>query len=282
MRGRSTAGGVLGGGSAGQGSTAEGGRVALADADHWGLGVCCCRCWPAAPTTFKALATHCVLGGGHLAGLDALPAAALQQLAVVVPATEGAPAIVRLRPCLTAPPPFSNFSSAAGSTSTSSSSTALCAAPLCPATCRPGGSGRTPTQTGWWATSRRSPPHWSACPRWTQVGTAAEGGRGPGAWMASRGRVEGAGARGGQLQGGMQACARCSSGVWPGSGHAGATQQGGWRLTGGGVALCCAGGFGPKLESWAFALDRDGLAAVSEDAVFQTRTCKLCKCARWC
>lgn len=38
-----------------------------------------------------------------------------------------------------------------------------------------------------------------------------------------------------------------------------------------------AGGFGPKLESWAFALDQDGLAALVEDSVFQTRTCKLCK-----
>ena len=38
-----------------------------------------------------------------------------------------------------------------------------------------------------------------------------------------------------------------------------------------------AGGFGPKLESWAFALDKAGLEALMEDAVFQTRTCKLCK-----
>lgn len=37
------------------------------------------------------------------------------------------------------------------------------------------------------------------------------------------------------------------------------------------------GGFGPKLESWAFAIDQEGLEAAIEDGVFYTRTCKLCE-----
>ena len=38
-----------------------------------------------------------------------------------------------------------------------------------------------------------------------------------------------------------------------------------------------AGGYGPKLESWAFAVDREGLGVLLEEAVFELRTCKLCK-----
>ncbi len=36
------------------------------------------------------------------------------------------------------------------------------------------------------------------------------------------------------------------------------------------------GGFGPKLESWAFGVDQDGLEALLREGVFQLRTCKLC------
>ncbi|KIZ07406.1 hypothetical protein MNEG_0542 [Monoraphidium neglectum] len=48
-----------------------------------------------------------------------------------------------------------------------------------------------------------------------------------------------------------------------------------------GSSLVClpeadAGGPGPRLESWAFALDQDGLGAALEAGVFVTRTCKLC------
>lgn len=39
-----------------------------------------------------------------------------------------------------------------------------------------------------------------------------------------------------------------------------------------------AGGYGPKLESWAFAADRDGLDALLQEDLFQVRQCKLCKC----
>lgn len=37
-----------------------------------------------------------------------------------------------------------------------------------------------------------------------------------------------------------------------------------------------AGGYGPKLESWAFAVDQDGLEALLREGVFHLRTCKLC------
>lgn len=37
------------------------------------------------------------------------------------------------------------------------------------------------------------------------------------------------------------------------------------------------GGFGPKLESWAFGVDQAGLAALVNETVFAMRTCKLCK-----
>ena len=37
-----------------------------------------------------------------------------------------------------------------------------------------------------------------------------------------------------------------------------------------------AGGYGPKLESWAFGVDQDGLEALVREGVFQLRTCKLC------
>ena len=37
-----------------------------------------------------------------------------------------------------------------------------------------------------------------------------------------------------------------------------------------------AGGYGPKLESWAFGVDQDGLEALLREGVFQLRTCKLC------
>ncbi|KAL4421190.1 hypothetical protein ABPG77_010065 [Micractinium sp. CCAP 211/92] len=48
-----------------------------------------------------------------------------------------------------------------------------------------------------------------------------------------------------------------------------------------GSSLVClpevdAGGFGPKLESWAFGVDQDGLEALLREGVFQLRTCKLC------
>ncbi|KAI8466619.1 MAG: hypothetical protein J3K34DRAFT_524403 [Monoraphidium minutum] len=48
-----------------------------------------------------------------------------------------------------------------------------------------------------------------------------------------------------------------------------------------GSSLVClpeadAGGPGPRLESWAFALDQDGLGVALEAGVFVTRTCKLC------
>ncbi|PSC69296.1 hypothetical protein C2E20_7243 [Micractinium conductrix] len=48
-----------------------------------------------------------------------------------------------------------------------------------------------------------------------------------------------------------------------------------------GSSLVClpevdAGGYGPKLESWAFAVDQDGLEALLREGVFQLRTCKLC------
>jgi hypothetical protein len=38
-----------------------------------------------------------------------------------------------------------------------------------------------------------------------------------------------------------------------------------------------AGGFGPKLESWAFAIDQEGLDIVVDAGVYQLRKCKLCK-----
>ncbi|CAL5224082.1 g6708 [Coccomyxa viridis] len=37
-----------------------------------------------------------------------------------------------------------------------------------------------------------------------------------------------------------------------------------------------AGGYGPKVESWAFALDFEGLKLLLEKGVFWRRTCKLC------
>lgn len=37
-----------------------------------------------------------------------------------------------------------------------------------------------------------------------------------------------------------------------------------------------AGGYGPKLESWAFSVDQDGLEALLREGVFHLRTCKLC------
>lgn len=37
-----------------------------------------------------------------------------------------------------------------------------------------------------------------------------------------------------------------------------------------------AGGYGPKLESWAFGVDQAGLEALLREGVFQLRTCKLC------
>ncbi|PRW33169.1 hypothetical protein C2E21_7839 [Chlorella sorokiniana] len=48
-----------------------------------------------------------------------------------------------------------------------------------------------------------------------------------------------------------------------------------------GSSLVClpevdAGGFGPKLESWAFGVDQDGLEALLREGVFHLRTCKLC------
>ena len=36
------------------------------------------------------------------------------------------------------------------------------------------------------------------------------------------------------------------------------------------------GGYGPKLESWAFGIDWTGLAALLRAGVFHLRTCKLC------
>ena len=49
-----------------------------------------------------------------------------------------------------------------------------------------------------------------------------------------------------------------------------------------GSSLVClprvdAGGPGPRLESWAFALDQDGLAAAIEGDTFLVRGCKLCE-----
>lgn len=48
------------------------------------------------------------------------------------------------------------------------------------------------------------------------------------------------------------------------------------------VVLCCnlstpPGGFGAKLESWAFALDLVGLQLLMRAGTFSIRTCKLCK-----
>ncbi|GAB4817920.1 hypothetical protein N2152v2_004966 [Parachlorella kessleri] len=40
--------------------------------------------------------------------------------------------------------------------------------------------------------------------------------------------------------------------------------------------LAVEGGYGPKLESWAFALDQSGLQAALQDGVFEARNCKLC------
>ena len=37
-----------------------------------------------------------------------------------------------------------------------------------------------------------------------------------------------------------------------------------------------AGGLGPKVESWAFATDQEGLAVLADAGVFNLRTCKLC------
>ena len=37
-----------------------------------------------------------------------------------------------------------------------------------------------------------------------------------------------------------------------------------------------AGGFGPKVESWAFGIDQEGLDLVTSAGVFYLRTCKLC------
>lgn len=37
------------------------------------------------------------------------------------------------------------------------------------------------------------------------------------------------------------------------------------------------GGHGPKLESWAAAVDAAGLAVLVEEGVFEVRECKLCK-----
>ena len=37
-----------------------------------------------------------------------------------------------------------------------------------------------------------------------------------------------------------------------------------------------AGGYGPKVESWAFAIDQEGLDLVLDAGVFYLRTCKLC------
>lgn len=39
-----------------------------------------------------------------------------------------------------------------------------------------------------------------------------------------------------------------------------------------------AGGYGPKLESWAAATDRHGLGILVEEGVFEIRTCKTCTC----
>ena len=38
-----------------------------------------------------------------------------------------------------------------------------------------------------------------------------------------------------------------------------------------------AGGPGPKMESWAFAIDEVGLKVVLDAGVFHTRICKLCE-----
>lgn len=51
-----------------------------------------------------------------------------------------------------------------------------------------------------------------------------------------------------------------------------------------GSSLVClpdvdAGGPGPRLESWAIALDQKGISAAIEDGVFAVRTCKLCTSA---
>lgn len=40
---------------------------------------------------------------------------------------------------------------------------------------------------------------------------------------------------------------------------------------------CDSGGPGPKIESWAFAIDTVGLATLIEESVFELRSCKLCK-----
>ena len=37
-----------------------------------------------------------------------------------------------------------------------------------------------------------------------------------------------------------------------------------------------AGGAGPKVESWAFGTDREGLEVLARNRVFGVRTCKLC------
>ena len=37
-----------------------------------------------------------------------------------------------------------------------------------------------------------------------------------------------------------------------------------------------AGGAGPKVESWAFGTDREGLDVLARNRVFGVRTCKLC------
>ncbi|GMH41535.1 hypothetical protein BSKO_09445 [Bryopsis sp. KO-2023] len=49
-----------------------------------------------------------------------------------------------------------------------------------------------------------------------------------------------------------------------------------------GCSLVClpgndAGGFGPKIESWAFAVDREGLSVALAAGVFERRICKLCE-----
>ena len=37
-----------------------------------------------------------------------------------------------------------------------------------------------------------------------------------------------------------------------------------------------AGGAGPKVESWAFGIDAEGLDVLSRNGVFGSRSCKLC------
>lgn len=109
------------------------------------------------------------------------------------------------------------------------------------------------------ATSRLWAPPSSACLRWTQVGAVRDG-----CWAVGGGLVVEV-LRGVQGRAPLAAgCVQCP----PYSYKLPAPAP---------VPLSCqAGGYGPKLESWAFGTDQDGLEALLRDGVFHLHTCKLC------